>query len=43
MRSLTHDVHINQQVLILAFGKQWQQEVAAFGRGTTPANSPDSK
>jgi hypothetical protein len=41
MRSLTHDVQINQQVLILAFGKQWQQEVAAFGRGITPANSPD--
>jgi hypothetical protein len=33
MKSLTHDVHINQQVLILAFGDQWQSQVAAFGRG----------
>lgn len=32
MRSLTKDVHINQQVLILAFGEQWQSQVAAFGR-----------
>jgi von Willebrand factor type A domain len=35
MRSLNTKMHINQQVLILAFGKQWQQEVAAFGRGIT--------
>jgi hypothetical protein len=35
MKSLTHDVHINQQVLILAFGDQWQNQVAAFGRGIT--------
>jgi von Willebrand factor type A domain len=35
MRSLTHNVHINQQVLILAFGEQWQSQVAAFGRGIT--------
>ena len=33
MRSLTKDSHINQQVLILAFGEQWQNQVAAFGRG----------
>ncbi|HVA79121.1 MAG TPA: VWA domain-containing protein, partial [Candidatus Binataceae bacterium] len=33
MRSLTHDSHINQQVLILAFGEQWQNQVSAFGRG----------
>jgi hypothetical protein len=33
MRSLTKDANINQQVLILAFGEQWQQQVAAFGRG----------
>ena len=33
MKSLTHDVHINQQVLILAFGDQWQSQVSAFGRG----------
>jgi hypothetical protein len=32
-RSLTHDQQINQQVLILAFGSQWQNEVTAFGRG----------
>ena len=33
MRSLTKDSHINQQVLVLAFGEQWQSQVAAFGRG----------
>jgi VWA domain-containing protein len=33
MRSLSKDTHINQQVLILAFGEQWQSQVAAFGRG----------
>jgi hypothetical protein len=32
-RSLTRDAQINQQVLILAFGSQWQTEVSAFGRG----------
>jgi hypothetical protein len=32
-RSLTKDQQINQQVLILAFGAQWQTEVTAFGRG----------
>jgi von Willebrand factor type A domain len=32
-RSLTRDQQINQQVLILAFGSQWQTEVTAFGRG----------
>jgi von Willebrand factor type A domain len=31
--SLSKDQQINQQVLILAFGTQWQTEVAAFGRG----------
>ncbi len=35
MKSLTKDTHINQQVLILAFGEQWQSQVAAFGRGIT--------
>ncbi len=35
MRSLSKDVHINQQVLVLAFGEQWQSQVAAFGRGIT--------
>jgi hypothetical protein len=35
MRSLTKDSHINQQVLVLAFGEQWQGQVAAFGRGIT--------
>jgi len=33
MRSLSKDVHINQQVLILAFGEQWQSQVSAFARG----------
>ncbi|MGH7842962.1 MAG: vWA domain-containing protein [Candidatus Binataceae bacterium] len=32
-KSLTKDEQINQQVLILAFGTQWQTEVGAFGRG----------
>jgi len=36
MKSLTKDTHINQQVLILAFGEQWQNAVAAFGRGLSP-------
>ncbi len=35
MKSLTKDAHINQQVLILAFGDQWQSQVSAFGRGIT--------
>ena len=35
MRSLSKDSHINQQVLVLAFGEQWQSQVAAFGRGIT--------
>ena len=35
MKSLTKDAHINQQVLILAFGDQWQNQVSAFGRGIT--------
>jgi hypothetical protein len=39
MRSLTHDSHINQQVLILAFGEQWQNQVSAFGRGISSASS----
>jgi nitrogen fixation-related uncharacterized protein len=30
---LTKDQQISQQVLILAFGTQWQTEVTAFGRG----------
>ncbi|MGO9607294.1 MAG: vWA domain-containing protein [Candidatus Binataceae bacterium] len=37
MESLSKDTHINQQVLILAFGEQWQNAVAAFGRGLTSA------
>ncbi|HKM98865.1 MAG TPA: vWA domain-containing protein [Candidatus Binataceae bacterium] len=37
MKSLTKDTHINQQVLILAFGEQWQNAVAAFGRGLSSA------
>jgi hypothetical protein len=40
-RSLTRDQQINQQVLILAFGAQWQNEVSAFGRGITrPVSDP---
>jgi hypothetical protein len=39
MRSLSKDAHINQQVLILAFGEQWQNQVAAFGRGLTQGGS----
>jgi hypothetical protein len=39
MRSLTKDSHINQQVLVLAFGEQWQGQVAAFGRGITSAGN----
>jgi len=35
MKSLTKDAHINQQVLVLAFGERWQGQVAAFGRGIT--------
>jgi hypothetical protein len=35
MRSLSKDAHINQQVLVLAFGEQWQGQVAAFGRSIT--------
>jgi len=38
-RSLTHDQQINQQVLILAFGAQWQTEVSAFGRGLVSEQS----
>ncbi len=38
-RSLTRDQQINQQVLILAFGAQWQTEVSAFGRGITRSAS----
>jgi hypothetical protein len=38
-RSLTKDQQINQQVLILAFGSEWQTEVAAFGRGLTNSQS----
>ncbi|HUN58985.1 MAG TPA: vWA domain-containing protein [Candidatus Binataceae bacterium] len=39
-RSLTKDQQINQQVLILAFGSQWQREVSAFGRGISNASDP---
>jgi von Willebrand factor type A domain len=38
-RSLTKDQQINQQVLILAFGSQWQTEVAAFGHGLSSRES----
>ena len=39
-RSLTKDQQINQQVLILAFGSQWQREVTAFGRGINTTSDP---
>jgi hypothetical protein len=39
MKSLTKDAHINQQVLILAFGDQWQSQVSAFGRGLNSGGS----
>jgi len=39
MRSLTKDAHINQQVLILAFGEQWQNQIKAFGRGLETSSS----
>jgi len=29
----SRDAHINQQVLSLAFGDQWQSQVSAFGCG----------
>jgi hypothetical protein len=41
-RSLTRDEQINQQVLILAFGSEWQTEVASFGRNLSSSHSqPD--
>ena len=40
MRSLSKDSHINQQVLVLAFGEQWQGQVAAFGRGISCRQHP---
>ena len=42
MKSLTKDAHINQQVLILAFGEQWQSQVASFGRGLGGSSSGSS-
>jgi len=38
-KSLTKDEQINQQVLILAFGEQWQTEVSAFGRNLTASRT----
>jgi von Willebrand factor type A domain len=41
MRSLFRNTQINQQVLILAFGREWERQVSAFGRGiTTTATDP---
>ena len=40
-RSLTKDEHINQQVLMLAFGEQWDSEIAAFGRGINSSRNTD--
>ena len=39
-KSLTKDEQINQQILILAFGTEWQNEVSAFGRGLSARNEP---
>jgi hypothetical protein len=39
-RSLTMDMQVNQQVLILAFGQQWESQVAAFGEIGPTAASP---
>jgi hypothetical protein len=38
-RSLTKDDQINQQVLILAFGTEWQADVAAFGHNMSASPS----
>ncbi len=43
MRTLTNDSHINQQVLILAFGEQWQNQVSAFGRGISSGGGSGSE
>jgi len=43
MKSLTKDAHINQQVLILAFGDQWQSQVSAFGRGLNQSSGGGSQ
>jgi len=40
MKSLTKDVHVNQLLLILAFGDEWQPQVAQFGRGLSNSPSP---
>ena len=40
-RSLTKDEHINQQVLMLAFGELWDSEIAAFGRGINSRRNTD--
>jgi hypothetical protein len=39
-KSLTKDEQINSQILILAFGTEWQTEVTAFGRGLTARADP---
>src|SRR5271163_253209 len=43
MKSLTKDAHINQQVLILACGDQWQSQVSAFGRGLNNSSGGGSQ
>jgi hypothetical protein len=35
----SYDAHINQQVLILAFGDQWQSQVADLGRGLNSSSA----
>lgn len=39
--SLSKDQQINQQVLILAFGSEWQTEVSAFAHGISTSSSTD--
>jgi hypothetical protein len=34
-KSLTKDQQVSQQILLLAFGDEWQNEVSAFGRHLT--------
>jgi hypothetical protein len=42
MRSLFHNAQINQQVLILAFGREWERQVSAFGRGIATTDADPS-
>jgi hypothetical protein len=39
-KSLSKDQQVNQQILILAFGTEWQTEVATFGKGIASKTDP---